>query len=349
MLMIKEVVPNIFWIKVPLPNSPLNHLNTYLIKGKEKNLLIDTGLNFTQTFQSLCEGLSQADVKPEELTHVLLTHFHVDHVGLIPRLKEASKDIKLSIHQVEAELSKIMSENFGDYNEKMGVFLKANGAPSSIAFNLQHFHPAFFTPQAYRELASAEFPLQDCQKIRVGDYSFQVLWTPGHSPGHICLYEGSQKILISGDHLLPTITPHVAQFMDDMDPLTDYLNSLEKIKNLHVETVLPGHEEIFANHQERIRQLKEHHKKRLMEFTDELEAGSSTAYTLASRVHWDIDYKSWEEFPPFQKYLALGEAAAHLNFLEQKGLAKRFKVNQIIFYSINETEDSVKQGFSRIF
>lgn len=334
--MIKEVLPNIFQIKVPLPNSPLGHLNSYLIKSEERTLLVDTGLNFPQAFDSLCRGVSEAGVIPAELTEILLTHFHVDHVGLIPRFKEISKDIRLSIHHVEVELSKIMSEKFEGYKEEMENFLKSHGAPSSIATNLQGFHPAFFTPRAYQELAVSAFPLEDGQEIQVGDYDFQVVWTPGHSPGHICLYESSSKILISGDHLLPTITPHIAQFMENMDPLTDYLSSLEKTEKLDVEVVLPGHEEIFTYHQERIRQLKEHHKQRLMEITDELRTGSSTAYMVASNIHWDVNYKSWHKFPPFQKYLALGETVAHLNLLEQEGLAKRSEANQIVFYSISE-------------
>jgi len=324
--MIKEVFSNIFQIRVPLPHSPLGHLNSYLIESEEKNLLIDTGLNFPQAFQSLCRGLSKAGIKPEELTEILLTHFHVDHVGLIPRFKEASKSIKLLIHRVEAEFSKLMSSDFEEYKEHMESFLEANGAPSSIVMNLQRFHPAFFTPQAYQELAVAALPIEDGQEISVGNYDLQVLWTPGHSPGHICLYEPSLKVLFSGDHLLPTITPHIAQFMEDIDPLTDYLNSLENIEKLDVKVVLPAHEEAFTNCRERIKQLKDHHEQRLTEIMNGLRHESSTAYTLASKVHWNVNYKSWEEFPPFQKYLAFGETAAHLNLLEQKRLLKRVKV-----------------------
>jgi glyoxylase-like metal-dependent hydrolase (beta-lactamase superfamily II) len=331
--MIKEIFPNIFQIRVPLPHSPLKHLNSYLIKSDGKNLLIDTGLNFPQAFQSLCNGLTEAGLKPENLTDVLLTHFHVDHVGLIPRFKEASKNLRFLIHPVEAEFSRRMFNDFESYMRGMENFLKANGAPSFIALNLQRFHPAFFTPQAYQELAFTEHTLEDSQKIAVGGYNFHVLWTPGHSPGHVCLYEASLKVLISGDHLLPTISPHIAQFIDNMDPLTDYLNSLEKIEKLEVKVVLPAHEEIFTNCYERIKQLKEHHENRLVEILNKLEVGSSTAFTLASKVHWNVGYKSWEEFPPFQKYLALGETVAHLNVLERKCLVKKTKVNETIFYS----------------
>ncbi len=324
--MIKEVFSNIFQIKVPLPQNPLGHLNSYLIRSKDEHLLIDTGLNFPQAFHSLCKGLSKAGIKPEDLTKILLTHFHVDHVGLIPCFKEVSRNIKFLIHHAEAELSKLMSREFEDYKEDMETFLEANGAPQSIAMNLQRFHPAFFTPQAYQELAEEALPLDDGQEISVSDYSFQVLWTPGHSPGHICLYEPSSKILISGDHLLPTITPHIAQFMENTDPLTDYLNSLEKIEKLDVKVVLPAHEEAFTNHRERIRQLRDHHEQRLVQILDGLKAGSLTAYTLASKVHWNVIYKSWDEFPLFQKYLALGETVAHLNLLKQKRLVKKIGV-----------------------
>jgi glyoxylase-like metal-dependent hydrolase (beta-lactamase superfamily II) len=321
--MIEEIFPDIFKIRVPLPHSPLGHLNSYLIKSEEKNLLIDTGLNFPEAFRSLCTGLSEAGINPEELSEILLTHFHVDHIGLIPSFKEASKDLRLSIHRVEAELSRVMSTRFEDYRQNMQTFLETNGEPSSIAVKLQRFHPAFFTQQAYQELATTALPLEDGQKIPLGDYSLQVLWTPGHSPGHVCLYEPSLKALFSGDHLLPNITPHVAQFMENMDPLTDYLHSLEKIEKLNVDIVFPAHEEAFTDHRKRIEQLREHHKQRLEEILRGLSAGSSSAYVLASRVHWNVNYKSWDEFPPFEKYLAVGETVAHLNVLQQKHLVKK--------------------------
>jgi glyoxylase-like metal-dependent hydrolase (beta-lactamase superfamily II) len=329
MPMSEEIFPGIFKIRVPLPHSPLGHLNSYLVKSEEKNLLIDTGLNFPEAFQSLCAGLSEAGINPKDLTEILLTHFHVDHIGLIPRFKEVSKNLRLSIHRIEAELSRLTSRRFEDYRQNMQAFLETNGEPSSIAVKLQRFHPAFFTQQAYQELATTALPLEDGQEISVGDYSLQVLWTPGHSPGHVCLYEPSLKALFSGDHILPNITPHVAQFMENMDPLTDYLHSLEKIEKLDVDIVLPAHEEAFTNHRERIKQLRDHHDQRLAEIINGLRPGRLAAYTLASKIHWNVNYKSWDEFPIFEKYLAVGETVAHLNLLEQKGVVRRTKDNSV--------------------
>ncbi len=330
--MIKKIFKDVFQIKVPLPYSPLNHLNSYVIKSENKNLLVDTGLNFPETFQELSNGLKEIGLKTNKLTDILLTHFHVDHVGLVPKLKEKSQESQLLIHRIEADFSKKMSEDLKHYVQSMKNFLKSYDAPIFISGNLEKYHPAFFEPEAYKKLALASNKLEDGDQINVGRYSFRVLWTPGHSPGHVCLYEPSWRMLISGDHLLPTISSHVAQFMEDMNPLEEYLESLDKIEKLKVEVVLPAHEEIFTNYHDRIRQLKDHYRNRLNEILSELGNKKLTAFELASKIRWDIHYKSWEEFPLFQKYLALGETIAHLSILEKNGMVSKNMVNGIFIY-----------------
>lgn len=344
--MIKEVLPNIFQIKVPLPHNPLGHLNAYLIKSCEKTLLIDTGLNAQEAFEALCHSLSEAGVEPQTLTDILFTHFHIDHVGMIPRFKRLSENLNLWIHQIEKEFSRSIVEDFSNYLNGMKRFLIVSDAPASFADNLQKFHPAFFTPEAYEEIARTAYPLFDGQKISVGDYYFQVLWTPGHSPGHICLYEPTFKALISGDHVLPTITPHVSQFMANTNPLEDYLESLGKVEKLDVKLVLPAHERSFQNLSDRVEQLRNHHKQRLKEILNHLSAGSLTPYDLASKIQWNVNYKSWNNFPQFQKYLALGETMSHLTFLEKKGFVKRVFSHQKILYEIIEDFKSMlSHGF----
>ncbi|MEM2522813.1 MAG: MBL fold metallo-hydrolase [Candidatus Bathyarchaeia archaeon] len=334
--MIKEFFPNFFQIVVPLPNNPLGHLNAYLIKSGGKKLLIDTGLNLPQVFETLRHELSKVGVEPQTLTDVLITHFHIDHVGILPLLKGVSENLNVWIHEVEKRISQLIVRDFTRYVDSMKDFMKLSDAPSSFADNIPRFHLAFFTPKAYEEIAEAACPLNDGQEISVGDYNFQVLWTPGHSPGHICLYEPRLKALISGDHVLPTITPHVSQFMANTNPLEDYLKSLEKVEKLDVKIVLPAHEEIFTNLSERVRQLKTHHKQRLKEIISYLKTGKLTPYSLASRVHWNVNYKSWDNFPQFQKYLAIGETLSHLTFLEKRGFVRKVVFDQKIFYELIE-------------
>lgn len=256
---------------------------------------------------------------------------------MIPLLKRVSNNLYLWIHYEEKEISKSIIKNVENYLNDMKNFLKVSGAPASFVNGLQNFHPAFFTPKAYEEITGNAHPLNDGQEVTVGDYRLQVIWTPGHSPGHVCLYEPNLKILISGDHVLPTITPHVSQFMANANPLEDYLKSLEKLENLNVKVILPAHEKSFTNLHERVKQLKNHHEQRLKEILNHLSKESLSPYNLASRVHWNISYKSWDSFPPFQNYLALGETLSHLTFLEKRGLVRKVISDKKILYEISKT------------
>jgi glyoxylase-like metal-dependent hydrolase (beta-lactamase superfamily II) len=157
----------------------------------------------------------------------------------------------------------------------------------------------------------------------IGDYLFECIETPGHTPGHICLYEPSKKIFICGDHILFDITPNITLSTDERNPLEEYLKSLDKVYDLDVELVLPGHRSIFKNQKERIRELKQHHQARLNEVISILGKGKQNAFQIASQMTWDIGYKSWDLFPPAQKLFAFGEALAHLKYLEEERKVER--------------------------
>ena len=333
--MYKEVLPNIFMIQVPLPNNPLGHLNSYLINSDEKKVLIDTGLNFKQSFQSLCEDLNAIGIKLEEITDILLTHFHADHVGLLPHLRIKSKHAKILIHQAEVELSKLILGGDRNFNERIESLFKANGVPTSLIYNVGKSHPALSSQQAYEEIVKSAIGLQEGHKIEVGDYEFKVIWTPGHSPGHICLYEPRMKILLAGDHILPRITPHISKFMENSSPLTDYIKSLRKVEALDIKLVLPAHEDIFIGYHERIAELMLHHMQRLNEIVEKLKEKPKTAFELASEIKWFVKYPRWDEFPPFQKYLAIGECLSHLDFLERQGFITKISAGSINLYSLS--------------
>ncbi|MFB0520633.1 MAG: MBL fold metallo-hydrolase, partial [Desulfatiglandales bacterium] len=161
--------------------------------------------------------------------------------------------------------------------------------------------------------------LKDGDTIGIGDYLFKCIETPGHTAGHICLYEPGKKIFICGDHILFDITPNITLSVEERNPLKEYLMSLDKVSDLEVELVLPGHRSIFKNQKERIRELKQHHRARLEEVISILEEGRQNAFQIASQMTWDIGYKSWDLFPPAQKLFAFGEALAHLKYLEEEG------------------------------
>ena len=179
--------------------------------------------------------------------------------------------------------------------------------------------------------------VKDNDEIRVGDYKLQCIETPGHSPGHICLYEPEKKILFSGDHILFDITPNITHWTIMKNSLGSYLSSLDKVYPLETEMVLPGHRKGMKNHRKRIEELRRHHEERLNEVLKALKSGSKTAYDIGSYLTWDIvtESDSWDMFPPTQKWFAIGETLAHLVYLEEEHkIKKEITADNKILYSL---------------
>ncbi len=128
------------------------------------------------------------------------------------------------------------------------------------------------------------------------------------------------------------ITPNIQCWSKIENPLRDYLESLDRIYTLDVELALPGHRSLFTNCNERIEELKVHHRHRAEEVLEILRHGPQHAYQIASQMTWDIEAKSWEEFPIAQKWFATGEAIAHLRYLEDNGLVSHKMVGETIVY-----------------
>jgi len=261
----------------------------------------------------------------------LVTHFHIDHVGLVPRLRRLS-GARLIVSAKTAEAVQLVRQTYESYWENLMNMYKVAGVPTELVEQMLKATPGYLYQAVYEELARPSRALKDGEKTSIGEYSFQAVWTPGHSPGHICLYEPKRRLLMAGDHLLPTITPHVTQWGEESDALTDYLDSLEKVGKLDVDVVLPAHEDLFKNHRKRISELQEHHRLRATEMLSEIQRQELTAYQIASRIHWDIEYASWDRFPFFQKFLAVGETLAHLKFLEKQGQVRKNIHTETVFY-----------------
>jgi glyoxylase-like metal-dependent hydrolase (beta-lactamase superfamily II) len=149
-------------------------------------------------------------------------------------------------------------------------------------------------------------------------------------------------MLIAGDHLLIDITPNIALYIDGLNPLRDYLASLDKVAAMDIELVLPGHRRIITNCRKRIDELHEHHKRRANEILAILETGDKNAFQVASQMSWDVSSESWESFPFGQKWFATGEALAHLKYLESQDMIHREMQGHIFVYCLNQ--GCIKRG-----
>ena len=150
----------------------------------------------------------------------------------------------------------------------------------------------------------------------------------------MCLYEPEYKFFISGDHILDGITSNITCWRGVDDSLGNYLSSLDKVNAMDIKLVLPGHRAIIRSHQTRIAALKLHHEDRLKEILGILQAMPMTGYQVASRMHWQLTYDSWGQFPSYQKWFATGEAIAHLEHLAVLGKIQCIQEGELLFYDL---------------
>ncbi|MBE0430207.1 MAG: MBL fold metallo-hydrolase [Dehalococcoidia bacterium] len=308
--MIEEMLPGLYRIEVPLHGSPLKATNCYAIKGAERSLVIDTGWNREECREALGSGLSGCGIDLDQVDF-FITHMHADHSGLVSTL--AREGARAYFGQADARIIRFATP---EHWQEQIDFAIERGFPREELEKAIGNHPG----RRY----STGSPLYICvlgdgDTISVGDYLFECVETPGHTQGHLCLYEPGKKVLLCGDHILVDITPNITLSSRERNPLAEYLTSLDKVYDLDVELVLPGHRRIFRDHRERIRELKHHHRARLAEIASILENGKQDAFAVASQMTWDIDCQSWYLFPALQKLFAFAETVAHLKYLEEEG------------------------------
>jgi glyoxylase-like metal-dependent hydrolase (beta-lactamase superfamily II) len=321
----EEILPGLYRIKVPLPGSPLKATNCYAIKGTERSLIIDTGWNREDCLTALVSGLKECGVDFRQ-ADFFITHMHADHSGLVSTL--AGEGARIYFGWADAEIMKSTAP--GHWEEQI-EFARKCGFPGDELEKALGGHPGRrYSPGTSLNLSVAK----EGDTISIGDYLFQCIETPGHTQGHICLYEPSKKIFLCGDHILVDITPNITLNSEERNPLKEYLMSLDKVYDLDAELVLPGHRSIFRDHKKRIRELKQHHQTRLEEIISILSKGKQNVFQIASQMTWDIDYKSWDSFPSSQKWFAFGEAMAHLKYLEEEGkVGKEGQEQGIVFFT----------------
>jgi glyoxylase-like metal-dependent hydrolase (beta-lactamase superfamily II) len=330
----EEILPTLYKIEIPLPGSPLKATNSYVIKGTERSLIVDTGWNREDCREAFVSGLKECRVDLQQ-ADFFITHMHADHSGLVSTL--ATEGARVYFGRADAEILRFITH---EHWEKMIDFANKCGFPREEMERAVGNHPG----RRYSPNNSLNFYiLKDGDKIAIGDYLFECVETPGHTPGHICLYEPDKRVFICGDHVLFDITPNITLSSEERNPLKEYLMSLDKVYDLDAELVLPGHRSIFRNQKERIRELKQHHRTRLEEIVSILSKAKQNAFQIASQMTWDIGYKSWDLFPPAQKLFAFGEALAHLKYLEEEGqVGWETEKQGIVFFITQSNEEAHK-------
>lgn len=325
-----EIAPGIYQLKVPIPDNPLGHVNSYLIEGKGGWLMVDTGWYTPDAFNSLEAGLKGLGLALADIATIIVTHVHPDHFGLAGRIKHLSPRTELLLHRWEADLIESRYIKFSELRDSMGTMLERHGVPP---LDLSTLQSASMPALQFVTVTLPDRALYGGEIIATGSYDLEVIWTPGHSPGHICLYEPRNQLLFSGDHILPSISSNVGYHVQSGDnPLGDYIYALGKIQNLPVTKVLPAHEQIFTDLPGRIEQIFAHHNRRKAEILRAIAKEPHNAYEISAQITWNLPGVAWEQFPPLQKRLAVTETIAHLQCMRWEGKVVRIDKEDSVLY-----------------
>ena len=195
--MVTEVYPNIFLNIIPLPKNPLKSINNYIIKSESRNLVIDTGFNTPECQNELMRGLEELNLDLKK-TELLITHMHTDHSGLAHVLKGLGVPT-VYFSQIDGEISNQTSQRdsfFKSLNRLLG-FEGDNPIKFGKEFGTKRTEPLEYSP------------LNQGNQLIVGNYCLEVVEIPGHTPGHIGLYEKNHRLFCGGDHILDEITPNI--------------------------------------------------------------------------------------------------------------------------------------------
>jgi len=305
--------PAIYRIVVPIPDNPLKNLNSYVVINEPGALVIDTGFNRVECRNALLEGLRELRLEIKDCT-LFLTHVHSDHCGLAPLFAQAGAEIRMSAIDWDFLGTRVAADGWNSLEE---LFLLHGFPPGELEKQGTGNHARIYSP-------GYQFPatlVTDGEEFDLNGLRFRCVWTPGHTPGHMCLYMPQQKLLFAGDHVLYTITPNISPWEGVPDSLGDYLKSLNKINGLEVVRGFPAHREEGAFYP-RIAAIQEHHALRLKELAGLIQrCPGKTAYELAQGMTWSVRGRRWADFPPNQKWFATGETIAHLNYLVFTGQA----------------------------
>jgi len=325
--LLMEVAPGLYQMRLPLRNNPLGSINCYLVQGKEGWLLVDTGWDTADAFESLESQLRELSLQISDISQIVVTHGHIDHMGLSGRLQQLS-GCRLAIHELDSVL--LLPRRKEEWC--MADWMRNNGVPDS---ELDSLGMAPSSMLSYVTPARPDLLFRGGESITIGGFQFQVLWTPGHSSGHICLYEPSKRLLLAGDLVLSTITPNISlHALSRSNPLGDYFDSLRKVGQLEVNMVLPGHGNVFHNLKERIDEIIHHHQERLGQMGKLLEGGPKTAYEVASGIPWLSPPILFGELEALPKRLAVMESLAHLELLRANGKVARLSREAITCYGL---------------
>jgi glyoxylase-like metal-dependent hydrolase (beta-lactamase superfamily II) len=325
-----EVAPGVHRIPLPLPSDGLRAVNVYAIESGDGLVLVDSGWALDVAERQLEDALGTLGYGFGDIQRFLVTHMHRDHytLGVALRRIYGSK-IALGIGE-QPSLERVIARRLDGQVAEMARW---GAAPL-----MSEWREQFADRDERKAPASYEEPdewLDGTTKIELGDRTLVALPTPGHTQGHVVFVDEQAGVLFAGDHVLPHITPSIGfQPAPAKLPLGDYLDSLRLVRSYPDLRLLPAHGPVTQSVHARVDELLAHHEERLAETLAAVRDGAGTAYEAARRLGWTRRHRRFDDLDLFNKTLAAGETAAHLDVLVVRGELQSSTVDGVVEYSI---------------
>ncbi len=323
-----KVAKRIYQIPTPTPFY-VGPINAYLIKD-EPITLVDSGVKTDEAEEALRCGLAELGLAFGDVERIVITHAHLDHYGLAGAVAaEGTPTIcahPLEVYDIESELGYDSPDD--PRNDRAEKFLLESGLPEEkLGLNLAR-HPVF---QELRRAVKVTDQVEDGDTMPFESGDMKVIHCPGHAPGMINLYDPAEKVLLSGDNVLKHISP-VPLLNFPLDPskprghsLSNYLETLKKLRRLDIDLVLTGHGEIIDSLEEVIESVTLHHEVRKKKVLRFLGKAPGTAYDVCGHLFPKLD--------PLHTFLAMSEAIGHIDILEEEGAVEVEARDGLNFFS----------------
>ena len=310
-------LPGVTRLPLPIGVHGIESVNCYVLADSNEVTLVDCGIWRSgpgdDGLAVLRQGLRSAGYELADVSRIVVTHAHIDHYGLSGRIMEetgaqlwmhALTDLDCEKYRHPDTAVARRRDTYTDHG------LPAEDLPE-VAHGLRDWMPYLHS------VVEASTRLRGGETIPIGGRDWEVVHTPGHSTGHVCLWCPDLEVVLSGDHLLPGVTPPVTfERGFDSDPLRSYLESLQRIEKLRPVQVLPGHGTPFGDVQRRIDAILRNKLRRLAAIRQAIEDGPVTVVQIADRVFSRVMLQHMRSF-------ALAETLAHIAYLRADGLVER--------------------------
>jgi glyoxylase-like metal-dependent hydrolase (beta-lactamase superfamily II) len=300
-------------------------VNCYLIED-EPLTLIDTGPNSGRGLDEMTARLAERGYALEDLERIVLTHLHIDHIGLVEILVEHSGAEVAALGAAADRLSTFEDDTEKEDEFAVGIMLR-NGIPEDVTVALRSVSRSF---RGWGSRADVTQPLEDGGELGFANRSLQVLHRPGHSPADTVFWDAKRNILIVGDHLIAHISsnPLITRPLDGSEKrtktLVTYIDSLSRTREMPAEMLLSGHGEPILDHVELIDSRLAGYSRRKEKIYRLIDERPRTGYEIAQAI--------WGNVAVTQAFLTLSEVIGHADLLVDEGRVREVDDGNVLRY-----------------